>query len=510
MKYLLTAAQMQNLDRHTIDEIGVPSAVLMERAALAIAEEVMALPEIAGKGPAGCRILSVCGTGNNGGDGVACARILRMKGYEARILLIGDEARFSKDMQEQVAIARRLGIPFVTTAEPDDYDAAIDAIFGIGLARPIAEESAFGQAIALIGSLNCPVVAADIPSGINADTGAVMGMAVKARCTVTMQAAKRGHVLYPGRTHTGRLIVADIGIQLPNGIHAAFFENEASGYAVTFEDHDLSLLPARDPNGNKGTFGKILILAGSRNMCGAALLACRAALRAGAGMVRLLTPEANRIIVQETLPEVMLNTYTTTEEALAELSNAAAWADVIAAGPGLGQNETAKALMGTVLSYKDKPRILDADGLNVIDKTQLTEAEGPILITPHPGEMKRLSGLSAQEILADPAATATAFAKETGVVCLLKGGATVIAAPDGRVIFNKTGNSGMATAGSGDVLTGICAGLAARGTNALLTGALGAYLHGKAGDIAAGKLGPSALTAGDLIESMPYALGELT
>ena len=495
MKILLSSEEMRAWDRHTIEEIGIPSCVLMERASLAIAEEA---EKEARKGKKkSSRILAVCGTGNNGGDGVCAARILAMRGYDSTLYLVGEESHRSEDLKSQLAIAKKAGVKVTRDLDFSAYDILIDAIFGNGLSREITK---YGEVFDAIEASQAFIIAADIPSGISADKGHVMGRAVKAHVTVTMQAAKIGHMLYPGREYTGRLVKADIGIQ-PLSDHCHVF---------SMVQDDIVLIPRRKARSNKGTFGKVLVVAGSPNMSGAAYLCAKAAFKVGVGMVMILTHEANRIILQESLPEAMLRTYTNPEEAKEELTKAMDWADVVAAGPGLGTGEEAEALTKTLLLQRRKSLVLDADGLNCLkgDTTLLSEYKGPLLITPHPGEMSRLTGSSVKDILDDPIGAASELSKACGITVLLKDAATVIARPDGTLYINGSGNSGMATAGSGDVLTGICAGLLARGSFREYAAALAAYIHGAAGDLAAQKCGPSGMMAGDMISSLQEVLEE--
>ena len=496
MRPVLTAEQMRTWDFDTINKIGIPSLVLMERAALAVAEAALSLcPKT--RRP---RILCVCGTGNNGGDGAAAARILTLKGCDAPIFLIGSRDRLSPDMKTQLTVAERLNIPCLDGNVPDlnSYDVVIDAVFGTGLARDIEDRTGFFEALR---SSSVKVVSADIPSGVNADTGKIMGCAVKADVTVTMQAAKIGHLLYPGASHTGKLVIADIGI-VPD-------RDQASAWYL--EAEDLKRIPSRDPHGNKGTFGKVLVIAGTRNMSGAAYLSSLAALKSGCGMVKLLTDEANRVVIQQTLPEIMLSTYSSSEEAVSCLMRDLDWADVIACGPALGTGSRAYEIIKTVLTTTDKPLVLDADALTVLSKETdlLDRTASPVLITPHPGEMARLTGLDIPSVTGDLIGTAAAFSRDHHLTCLLKDARTCIACENGKVFINRTGNSGMATAGSGDVLTGIAAGLTARGMSVDEAGPYAAYVHGLAGDIAAEKTGPSGLTATSLIDALPRALGEI-
>ncbi len=497
MLHVVSANEMRAMDANTIKNLKVPSAVLMERAALGIAEEVLA----AYKEHPG-RILIVCGTGNNGGDGAALARILFIRGLAPEIYIVGNEARFSADMKAQMESCRILGITEVTDPDMSAYAIIIDAMFGTGLAREVA-----GSPRVVIEKINDSkafVVAADIPSGISADTGAVCGCAVKADVTVTMECAKIGQLLYPGALYTGRLVIAEIGIYDDVKLR------ESLPYTVfALTDSDIkTLLPVRDPAGNKGTFGKVLVIAGSKGMCGAALLAAEAALRSGAGMVKILTDEANRTIVQTALPEALLDTYKKKTDLPELIEKNLAWADAVAAGPGLGVSKRTGLIMETLLEKCVLPLVIDADGLNVLGKNpeMLKKHEGSLFVTPHMGEMARLTGRTIADLKADPVAEALHFAKESGAQVLLKDARTVIADENGCIFINASGNAGMATAGSGDVLTGILAGLLSQGTDPKYAGALAAFIHGRAGDKAKELMGERSMAASDIIGSLHVIL----
>ncbi len=502
MKHIVTAAQMQSRDGYTIREIGIPSAVLMERAALAIAEEVLAFCREAGR-PA--RVLSVCGSGNNGGDGVACARILHMKGVDASIYIAGNPEHFSADMTQQMEIAGKAGVPELKNPAFREFDVLVDAIFGIGLSRPVS-----GSYERTIERMNAAkeagtrIVAADIPSGISADTGAVMGCAVKADVTVTMQLLKAGLLLNPGAMYAGRLVAADIGI----ADRTAEAETEPPIYAL--EDADLSrLLPARIPAGNKGTFGKVLIAAGSADICGAAVLAGEAALRAGAGMVKIVTHASNRQAVHTALPEALTAFYEDGDGAAAAVLDSLEWADVVVAGPGIGTGGAAFAILKTLLGSCRLPLVLDADALNCLSAhvELLGDYRGPVFITPHVGEMSRLTSVSIPEIKADLPARARTMAEMWGITTILKDARTCTAMRDGSVFINTSGNDGMATAGSGDVLAGLLGGLIAQGGDLTMAGPLAAYVHGRAGDRAAAIRGRAGMTARDIAAHIGEVIG---
>ncbi len=497
MKTILTCSEMKSLDAHTIREMGVPSAVLMERAALSVAEKIR--EHLADQPSAS--ILCVCGSGNNGGDGVAAARLLHNAGYRAVICMAGNEAHYTEETARQVRIAQNYGVPFADPGSVDlnSFQVIADALFGVGLSRSI--EGKYAALIDRINGSGAFKVAVDIPSGINGDTGQVMGTAVKCDLTVTFAYKKSGHLLYPGRTFSGHTVCADIGI----------YSRGDDSFAKSFEPQDAAVYLKRDPSGNKASFGKILFLAGSRGMCGAAYLCAAGALRTGAGMVMIRTPEENRIPLQTLLPEALLSLKDSREEQ----KRAYEWCDIAAAGCGLGRSEEASSELLSLLRHcreTKKPLILDADALNILSEHKdWYSCLGPnTVLTPHPGEMSRISGFSIEEIKADPVRTASEFAKRTGAVVVSKDACTVTASPDGEIYINESGNSGMGTAGSGDALCGIISGILAvsrdlrSGDSLAGPAAAGVYLHGMAGDLAAAELGMSGMKAGDIIDFLPH------
>ena len=493
MEHVVTASQMKACDSYTINEIGVPSCVLMERAALACALEVI---KEADRTVGAKRILCVVGSGNNGGDGAACARILFMRGYRADLCVVGSEDHFTVDMREQMRICRNLGIREIPADEISGYDIYVDCIFGIGLSRNV--QGHYADVIAAINSERAYVVSADIPSGIHADTGAVMGCAVQADVTVTMQMKKAGLLLNPGAKYAGNVKVAEIGICDRYGLG-----DGPEIHSLLPCDAEL-LLPERESDGNKGSFGKILIIAGSKGMCGASYLSALAALRAGAGMVKIIAPEENREILQTLLPEAILGLYGDHESALSAVDAGLSWADAVCVGPGLGMSGLSKEIVLHVLASCSLPLVIDADGLNIIAGLNSFPdiLSKRVYLTPHLGEMSRLTGLPIRSLREDPVLYALQFAEETGAVVLMKDARTVIANPDGRAFINCSGNSGMATAGSGDVLSGILTALIGRGCDPDTVGALAAYLHGEAGDRAMERLGPDYMNASDIIKGL--------
>lgn len=441
MKEVLTCSRMKALDTNTIENMGIPSCVLMERAALATVEEMR--KHFREKE----HVLVVCGSGNNGGDGIAIARLLHLSGIFAELWLLGKEEKMTAETARQLQIARSYSVPEVNNPKLCEYTTIVDAIFGVGLSRPI--EGHYGRSIESLNALDAFKVAVDIPSGINGDTGRIMGTAFRADLTVTFAFRKRGHCFYPGRDFSGEIKVADIGIYTASdGEHSAFH----------LEKSDLALLPELLPWGNKGTFGKILLIAGSPGMCGAAYLSAAAALKSGAGMVKIQTAEENRIPLQSLLPEAMVSCTFHEEENRRNLD----WCDVLIIGPGLGCSPEGRERAEWFLSHgKGKPVVLDADGLNFLsrhpDWKQYLGAN--TILTPHVGEMSRLLACSVGEIQDSPVKAASCYAEETGTVCVLKDACTVTADAEGGLCLNLSGNAGMATAGSGDVLAGILGGV---------------------------------------------------
>lgn len=517
MRTLVTAKQMKAIDAYTIQTIGVPSMVLMERAALYVAQEaeraIIRLNrgnEKAGKHNV---IWAVCGTGNNGADGVAAARMLWLKGYRAYVFVVGNPEKGTSEFGAQVSIARSLGMQVRPWNDGTDgrCDLLIDAMFGVGLSRPI--EGDYRACMEMLQEKQIPcTVAVDVPSGIHGDTGTVMGTALKADVTVTFGWEKTGTALYPGREYAGRVKVCDIGF--PQSALAKVREEESADYAFTYEAVDLVRIPGRPAYSNKGTFGKVLIAAGSKNMCGAAYLSALAAYRTGAGLVKLLTVEENRQILQERLPEAIITTYTSDqliqgrEEFKRMIEEQMNWADVVVLGPGLGSEPYVEYLVEDILTSAFVPVIIDADGLNAIAghpylTTYYTEN---IVITPHLGEMARLTGESVGAIQENLAGAALEYAQRYGITCVLKDAATVVAGKDGGLYINSSGNSAMAKAGSGDVLTGIIAGLTAIGMEEEQAATMGVYLHGRAGDAAARKTGRHSLLASDLADCIGAAM----
>lgn len=496
MDLLVNGAEMKRCDEYTIQEIGIPSMVLMERAALGVVEE------LCGGGFDVNRVLVVCGTGNNGGDGFAAARLLHEKKINADAVLIDSEEKCTPETKQQLQTAKKVGVPILPEADFMRYTTIVDALFGIGLSRPA--EGIYAEAINRINQSGADILSVDIPSGISADTGKVLGAAVRAKKTVTFAFRKIGLVLYPGAAYAGEVIVKKIGIG------EAGLDNDVPGIFMLTKE-DLSGIPKRNPYSNKGSFGKVLVVAGSTGMSGAAYFSAKAAYRTGAGLVRIYTPEKNRVILQTLVPEAMVTPYQHDSAIPYALKEAIRWADVIVIGPGLGKSEDALLILQTVLTQAAAPLVVDADALNLLAEHPelLTGHKQEIIVTPHPGEMSRLTGKPVPEIAENLIDAAKQYAEEQKVVCVLKDARTVTADRKGAICINTSGNSGMATGGVGDVLTGIIAGLIAQGQPCFEASALGVYLHGLAGDAAAVIFSQYSMTAVDILDSIQKVLFSL-
>ena len=371
----------------------------------------------------------------------------------------------------------------------------------MGLSRRI--EGVYGQLIEQLNGLHAKKVAVDIPSGIDADDGQVLAVAFQADLTVTFSYEKLGMRLFPGQSYCGRIVCRSVGID-----DHSFLADTERGHkplAAALTDEDLRLIPARRMRTNKGSYGKVLVIAGSVNMAGAAVFSARAAYLCGCGLVRVLTPEENRTIIQSTLPEAVLTTYTAKKPEPEILTTAMQWADVIVCGPGLGTSDAAHRIVRTVLKNAAVPLVLDADALNIISEETdiLRRPHTDLVVTPHLGEMARLQDLPVSYIQDHIVESAEEFARTYNLICVLKDARTVTAVPFGQTYVNLSGNNGMATGGSGDVLTGVIAALIVQGAAPELAAPLGVYIHGLAGDLAAETQGRYSLTASTLLEALP-------
>lgn len=483
MKYILTGKQMKTVDGYTIDNIGIPGIVLMERAALSMASLIME-NETKNKS-----VLVICGVGNNGADGLAVCRMLHLKGYSTCICVLGDIQKATEDFKTQLNIVKNLGIEIVDEIMPKDI--IVDAIFGVGLSREVTGK--YKNIIEQINKIKAKKYAVDIPSGIDADTGKVLGVAVKVHSTVTFGYHKVGTVLYPGAEYCGKITVADIGFAPDIG-----FDDKIK----YIENQDLKYVPKRKNYSNKGTYGKVLIIAGSKEISGATVLSAMAAFKTGAGMVRVFTHENNRNIIGRLIPEAMINTYDTERFDMKSLEACLNWCDVVAVGPGMGTGEIQTKIVEKVLDATI-PTVLDADGINTISRRNEIKKKlhKKVIMTPHLGEMSRFMAVSVEKIARDLIKYANQANYKYGVTVVLKDARTVIVNNHGTYI-NLTGNSGMATAGCGDVLTGIIVALLGIHTGQDNAAALGTYIHGLAGDLAAKEHTKESMMAGDIVKKI--------
>ena len=503
---IVTAEQCRTLDRIAIEERGIPSADLMERAAQALAAEALALAGETG------RAVCFCGPGNNGGDGIACARLLREAGLEVRCVLVGDREKLTPDartMEARLAAAGGRLEPFT----PDDpafaawcleADVMVDALFGIGLSRPVEGDALI--AIHMMNTCDIPVVSADLPSGVETDTGRVLGAAVEAAATVTFTLPKAGHYVGKGGLCTGRLTVADIGIpaDLTEGL-------DCPVRAVESED---VVLPVRARDAHKGDFGKVYILGGSVGYSGAPALAAHGAVRAGAGLVTVGVPAPVWPVAAAKLNEAMPHPLPAGKEGQLSLDayetvhSRLEGCGVLLLGPGLGRGNSAAAVVRRLLAELPLPMVVDADGINALAGhiDVLDNRRGLLtVLTPHDGEFARLGGdLSSGDRLG----AARAFAEEHGCCLVLKGHRTITAFPDGAACINTTGNPGMAKGGSGDVLSGVILALLGQGLPARQAVPMAVWLHGAAGDRCAREIGEYGMTPTDLAEALPAVIQE--
>jgi len=511
---ILGAEAMREVDRRAIEEIGLPSLVLMENAALGLVEAVTDQPEVE-------TVAIFCGPGNNGGDGLALARQLDARGYELAVFLVTGGKELEGDAAIQQRICEQQGIELFSVAPDDDLvpvlavareaDLIVDALFGTGLGRPL--EGTFAELVMALNDLPPQRLAVDLPSGLNGTRTEVFGPCFDADLTVTFAALKRATVMPPAADRVGEVRVTNLGIppQLLEEVE------EEEGRLFLLSGRELAAeLPERPPAAHKGDFGHGVILAGSPGKAGAAVLAARGAVRGGAGLVTAAVPAPLLATVDgASLESMSLPLPATDEGALAEaaVDELLAFLDdksALALGPGLGQGDATVAAIRRLAREAPVPLVLDADGVNAFAGRagELRERSAPTVITPHPGEMGRLLGLAGSEIQADRPVAARRAARETGALVVLKGYQTLVATPAGDVHLGPTGNPGMATGGSGDVLTGLLLALVGR-LEPLPAACLGVYLHGLAGDLAVEIYGPESLAAGDLLETLPDAFEAL-
>lgn len=491
MIYLPTGEQMRRADLYTIEEIGVPSMVLMERAALEVVR-CMEEEQLDFR-----KVLVICGSGNNGGDGYAIARLLHLKGHDVTIFFAGNSQKRSEENAQQAKIAAHYEIPVITNLGTEEYSVIIDALFGTGLKREVTGH--YREVLCSVNQMAGKKVAVDLPSGIHDTTGARMGIAFCADLTVAIAFPKRGLFLQEGNVCAGKIITGDIGISS---------ETFSEG-TVTFgyEKQDLFLgFPKRKKNSHKGSYGKVLMIAGSKGMSGAAYLSAKAAYAVGAGLVQIYTHEENRVILQQLLPEAIITTYDTFDSE--QLEKLIQWADLIGIGCGLGKSDTAERVMQYTLKRALVPCVVDADGINILSKHMewIEETNALIVLTPHMKEMSRMLQCSVKELIEQRMEKLHAFVERYKVVCVLKDARTLVAKEHQNTYLNLSGNAAMAKAGSGDVLAGVIVGILAQQCEPYTSACLGVFLHGLAGDMARDKKGAYSVLASDLVAEISSVL----
>lgn len=549
MKRIVYGSKMKKVDSYTIEHIGIPSMVLMERAAFSVYEYMV------GNIKESDRVICICGTGNNGADGIALARMLHLEGYKADVLIIGKESKATDEWHNQRDIAIKCDVNIISldicgketenivTVDNnmsysidksalndmlDGYDIIVDGIFGIGITREV--EGIHKDIIEVINHTDKIVYALDIPSGLCADTGNVMGVAIKADITFTFGACKTGLWLDEGREYAGKIVENPIGF--PEKAYCDGLEKSDICYGATSED--VSDVYERKQHSNKGTYGKVLVVGGSKNVYGAAYFAALAALKLGSGLVRLITHVNNRNLVYEKLPEVMVNTYRTAEDEwvlVSMIKEGVQWADAVVVGPGLSKGDEAYILLKSAMSVTkelNKPIVIDADGLNLLSEhVELTEFyHKKTIITPHIGEAARLVDMQPDYVSKNIIQVMEDYGRKYGITIVAKDATTVIIGIESsedkchnRVCINTTGNAGMATGGSGDILAGMIGSAVSGGIDIekmddyihcrdkeeikmYLASAVAVYLHGLAGDRGARLKGETALTASDILDNI--------
>ncbi|MCR4426842.1 MAG: NAD(P)H-hydrate dehydratase [Firmicutes bacterium] len=517
---LASRAEIRKIDEAAIGQFGVAGIALMENAGASVARAAFRI--LAGE-PGGCparfSVVVFAGRGNNGGDGFVAARHLLGAGFNVRVYLLGESRNVEGDAGANLSILRSMGVcpEELCDDSPEhlwadvgatvrDAHVIIDAMLGTG-AR--GEPSpAILRAIAIIRACARPVIAVDIPTGVDADTGACTSQCVRADTTVTFGLPKIGLVSYPGREFAGLIVVSPIGIP------EALLESPAIQTNLTTPENVRAALRRRAPDDHKGDFGRVLVVAGSRGMAGAAALASSATLRSGAGLCVLACPELILDSLAAKVTEVILTPVPCTQagsvsaEAIPHILTHARGCDAVVAGPGLGATDDTRAVVEALIRECPVPLVVDADGINVLagNSAAFKAARSGVVVTPHPGELGRLMGVTPAEINSDRLRWAREAARTTGAVVVLKGAGTVIARPDGEAFINPMGNPGMATAGSGDVLAGVVGSLLAQGGEPFPSAVAGVFIHGLAGDLAAREMGQAGMVAGDMLLTLPRAI----
>ena len=509
---IVTGKEMAGIDKTTIEELGMPGPVLMENAARAACR---AFVNYVGKEKKP-GVVVLCGSGNNGGDGFCIARILSGWGFPVKVIFVGRIQSLKPDARLNFQLLEKYKVEVLSISNEQEVedvkemigkaDWIVDAIFGTGLSRQILGKTA--KVLKISSQLSKKVMAVDIPSGINADNGEILGDVLKADLTVTFGLPKWGHFLFPGAGYIGKLEVADIGFP------QYLVENDSLTGNITSADFVKSCLPTRKPDAHKGSCGRLAVIAGCKHFMGAAILSSKAALKSGTGYLTLFPPNYMEPYIKLAVPDIVTRGLTdmdggfiTTQASDIVLESLGAF-DALAIGPGMGMKPTTGDFILDILEDNHLPVVIDADGLNhlaLFDRLD-RNPDAPWILTPHPGEAARLLKTDTGSILANPLESARSLAEKFNAVVVLKGANSLIVNPEGEVYVNPTGNPGMATLGMGDVLTGIISSLLARGVSPFKSAIAGVYIHGLAGDLVLEVLGEDGLTSSDVIEAIPKAL----
>jgi NAD(P)H-hydrate epimerase len=510
---VVTGAQMGQIDKYSIEQIGIPSMVLMENAALKVVKHIDLYFEKQSLSEK--NIVIIAGKGNNAGDAFAAARHLIIRGYNTRIYCLFNKDCLSGDARLNLDILYRIGARIEYLEDNSNMDSlcaavensylVVDGIFGTGFRGQV--QGHIAKAVELINTTSKYVISIDIASGIESATGRAADICIKADKTVTFELPKIGQLIFPGAGYTGQLAVESIGMP-PQAI-------ESTEIALNLTDSDFinTVIPKRKTEFNKGNCGKVIIVTGSSGMAGSGCIAAKACLRTGSGLVYIAGPSSLINIYQSVVPEAVAIGLEDKDGAISEkstgtIAGALKKCNVAAIGPGLSTNESIYNIIDTITDNINIPVVLDADALNAIAKNteMFKKFKKDVVITPHPGEMSRLTGLDISYIQQNRIEVATKYAGIWGVVVVLKGARTIIADKDGKIYINPTGNAGMATAGSGDALTGIIASLIGQGANVFEAAVAGVYIHGLAGDIVCLSKGEYGINAMDIAENVPYAI----
>jgi NAD(P)H-hydrate epimerase len=512
---IVTAAQMRSIDECAIQGMGIPGLTLMENAGRGVATLIR--DHIFDGDVAGRRVGIVCGRGNNGGDGFVVGRYLAEWGAEVQFFLIGEPAKLKGDAETNYIRAVKVELPVAKILDdsplPDlsVFELLVDAIFGTGFRGPISGKAADVVDAMVISEVR--IAAVDSPSGLESNSGEVIGSIITASNTMSLACSKRGQWMWPGRRHVGMLEVVDIGIPA----EAVAAENAL--LSLITEEFGRTTMPVRPQDGHKGTFGKALVVGGSAGMSGAVALAANACMRCGAGLTYAGVPSslADVIDAKATEPVVLPWPEVGKRRVLAlrglgEIVKAFDNADAVAIGPGIARHHETQELARRLIARRSKPTVLDADGLNAFEKDQSVleaHSEVPLIITPHVGEMARLLGRSNESVASDRETAAREAAARFNCIAVMKGAPTFVGEPGGQVYLNPTGNSGMASGGVGDVLTGIIVSLLSQGCEPLTAALMGVFIHGLAGDFAAADVGERSMVASDMVAALPDVLAHL-